>query len=93
MSFASDARELRRVALTMLETHIVMSSLIFCLILILVLCLALLLMNLTITHMVLINGRGALLLDALDTAHILIMVTVSRVGLISLLELFTLTLS
>jgi hypothetical protein len=36
MSFASGARELRRGALTMLETHIVMSSLIFRLILILV---------------------------------------------------------
>jgi hypothetical protein len=37
--------------------------------------------------------RAALCLDALDTAHILIVVIVSRVGLVSLLELFTLTLS
>jgi hypothetical protein len=44
MSFASGARELRRGALTMLETHIVMRSLIFLLDLILVLCLALTLM-------------------------------------------------
>jgi hypothetical protein len=39
MSFASVARELRRNTLTMLETHIVMSSLIFCPILTLVACL------------------------------------------------------
>jgi hypothetical protein len=59
MSFASVTRELRRDASTMLETHIVMSSLIFRLVLTLVLRLALLLvlclispMDLTITHMV-----------------------------------------
>jgi hypothetical protein len=39
MSFASDARELRGGMLSMLETHIVMSSLIYRLILILVFCL------------------------------------------------------
>jgi hypothetical protein len=44
MSFASVTRELRRCALTMLETHIMMSSLIFRLILILMLCLVLPLM-------------------------------------------------
>jgi hypothetical protein len=54
MSFASDARELRRDVLIMLETHIVMSSLIFCIVLILVLRLASL-MDLTITHMVLFH--------------------------------------
>jgi hypothetical protein len=100
----------------MLETHIVMSSLICRLVLILVfhlaltlvlhlahfhvLCLALLcvlclnlLMDLTIAHMVLVHERTALCLDALDMAHVLIMVIVSRVGLVSLLEGLTLTLS
>jgi hypothetical protein len=100
----------------MLETHIVMSSLIFylalilmfrlaftlvlrlalfhmfCLALLLVLCLSLL-MDLTITHMVLVHERTALCLDASDATHVLIVVIVSRVGLISLLEGLTLTLS
>jgi hypothetical protein len=89
----------------MLETHIVMSLLTFCLVLILmfrlaftlvlllapshVLCLALLLvlhlsslMNLTIAHMVLVYERTGLSLDALVTAHILVMVTVSHIGMI-----------
>jgi hypothetical protein len=93
----------------MLETHIVMSSLIFRLVLILrfrltftlvlllalphVLCLARLLvlclsslMDPTIAHMVLVHERTALSLDALVMAHVLIMVTVSRVGLVFLLE-------
>jgi hypothetical protein len=85
----------------MLETHNVMSSLIFCLVLILmfrlaftlvlrltffdVLCLSSL-MDLTITHMVLVHKRTALSLDALVMAHVLIVVTVSRVGLIFPLE-------
>jgi hypothetical protein len=100
----------------MLETHIMMSSLILRLVLILmfclaltlvlrlalfhVLCLALLLvlclsslMDLTITHMVLVHERTVLCLDALDTAHVLIVVIVSRVVLVSLLEGLTLTLS
>jgi hypothetical protein len=116
MSFASDGRELRGGVLSMLETHILMSSLICRLILILVfhlaltlmlrltllhvLCLALLLMlhlsslmDLTITHMVLVHERTALSLDALDMAHVLIVVIVSHVGLVSLLEGLTLTLS
>jgi hypothetical protein len=116
MSFASGRRELRGGVLSMLEIHIVMSSLICRLVLILmfrlaltlvlhltlfhVLCLALLLvlclsslMDLTITHMVLVHKRTALSLDALDTAHVLIVVIVSRVGLVSLLEGLTLTLS
>jgi hypothetical protein len=116
MSFASDGRELRGGVLSMLETHIVMSSLICHLVLILVfrlaltlvlhlalfhvLCLTLLLvlclsslMDLTIAHMVLVHERTTLCLDALDTSHILIVVIVSRVGLISLLEGLTLTLS
>jgi hypothetical protein len=89
MSFASDTRELRRDDLTMLETHIVMSSLIFCLDLILVLCLVLILviclsslMDLTITQMVLVNKRTVLYIDALDMTHILIMVIISHVCLL-----------
>jgi hypothetical protein len=93
----------------MLETHIVMSLSIFCLVLILmfrlaftlvlllapshVLCLTLLLvpclsslMDPTITHMVLVHERTTLSLDALVTAHVLIVVTISRVGLIFPLE-------
>jgi hypothetical protein len=100
MSFAFGARELRGGALTMLETHIMMSSLIFCLVLILVLCLTLLLMlclsflmDLTIDHMILVHERAILCLDALDTAHVLIVVIIFHVGLVSLLELLTLTLS
>jgi hypothetical protein len=75
MSFTSVAKELRRDALTMLETHIVMSSLIFHLVLTLVLCLTLLLvpclislMDLTIAHMILVHERTNLCLDALVTA-------------------------
>jgi hypothetical protein len=98
----------------MLETHIVMSSLIFRLILILmfrltlvlrlahfhVFCLALLLvlhlsslMDPTIAHIVLVHERTALSLDALITAHILIMVIVSRVDLVFPLEGASPTLS
>jgi hypothetical protein len=100
----------------MLETHIMMSSMICCLILLLmfrlartlvlrlvlshVICLTLLLvlylsslMDLTIAHMVLVHERTALCLDTLDTAHVLIVVIISHVGLVSLLEGLTLTLS
>jgi hypothetical protein len=78
----------------MLETHIVMSSLIFCLALILmfrlaftlVLCLALSyvlclgsLMDLTIAHMILVH-------ETLGMTHVLIVVIVSRVGLVVPLE-------
>jgi hypothetical protein len=101
MSFASGVRELRGAVLNMLETHITMSSLISRLILILVfhldrtlvLCLALLLvlylsslMDLTIAHMVLVHERTTLSLDALVTAHVLIMVIISHVGLVFLLQ-------
>jgi hypothetical protein len=109
MSFTSGGRELRGGVLNMLETHIVISLSIFCLVLILmfrlaftlvlllapshVLCLPLLLvlclislMDPTITHMVLVHERTALSLDALVTAHVLIVVTVSHVGLIFPLE-------
>jgi hypothetical protein len=101
MSFDSDVRELRGGVLSMLETHIVMSSLISRLVLILMfhlartlrLHLALLhmlflssLMDLNIAHMALVHERTALSIDALVTAHVLDMVIVSRVGLIFLLE-------
>jgi hypothetical protein len=81
----------------MLETHIVMSSLIFRLVFILmfrltftlVLLLALFhmlclssLMDLTIAHMVLAHKRTALSLGALVTVHVLIVVIVSHVGLV-----------
>jgi hypothetical protein len=85
----------------MLETHIVLSSLIFCLVPILmfrlaftlvlllalshVLCLNSL-MDPTIAHMVSVHERTALSLDALVIAHVLIMVIVSRVGLVFPLE-------
>jgi hypothetical protein len=100
-SFASGERELRGGVLSMLETHIVMSSLIFRLILILMFCLARTLvpclslfhvlclsslMDLTIAHIVLIREGTALNLDALVTTHVLIMVIIFRVGLFFLLE-------
>jgi hypothetical protein len=100
MSFASIERGLRRDVLSMLETRIMMSSLSFHLVLTLVLRLALLLvlclsslMNLTIAHMVLVHERTALCLDALDTAHVLIVVIVFHIGMIFLLEGLTVTLS
>jgi hypothetical protein len=109
MSFASGGSELRGGVLSILETHIVMSSLIFCLVPILmlrlaftlvlllalshVLCLTLLLvlclsslMNPTIAHMVLVHERTALSLDTLVMAHVLIMVIVSRIGLVFPME-------
>jgi hypothetical protein len=100
MCFASIARELRRCALIMVGIYIAMSLLIFRLILILVLHLILLLvlclasfMDLTIAHMVLVHERATLCLDGLVTAHVPIMVIVSRVGVVYLLESLTLTLS
>jgi hypothetical protein len=116
MCFAFGARELRRDALSMLETHIMMSSLICRLVLILVLCLTrtlvlrlalfhvlcitLLLvlclsslMDLTIAHMVWVHERTVLCLEALDMAHVLIVVIISRIGLVFLLEGLTFTLS
>jgi uncharacterized protein YjeT (DUF2065 family) len=76
----------------MLETHIAMSSLIFCLVHPLVLCLTSF-MDLTITHMVLVHDRIALYLDDLVMAHVLIVVIVSRIAMVFLLEGLTLTLS
>jgi hypothetical protein len=81
----------------MLETHIMMSSLICRLVLILMFHLARTLvlrltlfyvlflssiMDLTIAHMILVHERTTLSLDALVTAHVLIVVIVSRVGLV-----------
>jgi hypothetical protein len=71
----------------MLETHIVMSLLIFRLILLLVLCLVSF-MDLTIAHIVLVHERIALCLDALVTAHVLIVVIVPGIGTIFLLGCF-----
>jgi hypothetical protein len=84
MSFASGERELIRGVLSMLETHIVMSSLIFRLILILmfhlvftlvlrltlfhVLCLSSL-MDLTITHMVLVHERTTFVTPHVSKPH------------------------
>jgi hypothetical protein len=100
MSLASDGRGFRGGALIMPETHVVMSFLIFHLALSLVLCLTLLLMlclsslmDLTITHMVLVHERTVLSVDTLVTAHILIVVIVSRVVLFFLLDGPTPTLS
>jgi hypothetical protein len=108
MSFASDVTELRRDALSMIETHIMMSSLICRLVLILMFRLALTLvlhltfllvlylvspMDLIIAHMILIHERIALSLDALVTVHILIVVIISHIGLVFLLEGPTPTLS
>jgi hypothetical protein len=92
----------------MLETHIMMSSLICLLVLILVFHLARTLMlhltlfhvlclvspmDITIAHMVLVHERTTLSLDALVMIHVLVMVIVSFVGLFFLLEGPTPTLS
>jgi hypothetical protein len=92
----------------MLETHIVMSSLISCLVLILVFHLVLTLvlrltfllvlcvislMDLTIAHMVLVHRRTTLCLDSLVTTHVFIVVIVLRVGMVFLLDGLTPTLS
>jgi hypothetical protein len=79
-----------RLALT-LVIHLTLFH-IFCLTLLLVLYLSSL-MDLTIAHMVLVRERTALSLDALDTTHVLIVVIVSRVGLVFLLEVSSPTLS
>jgi hypothetical protein len=108
MSFASGVRELRRDALSMLETHIIMTYLICRLVPILVFRLTRILvlrltlfhvlylisaMDLTIAHMILVHERTALSLDVLVIAHVLIVVIVSRISLVFLLEGPTPTLS
>jgi hypothetical protein len=92
----------------MLETHIMMRSLICRLVLIPVFCLTRTLMlqltffhvfclsslmNLTIAHMVLVHKRTASSLDALVMTHFLVVVIVFHIGLIFLLEGPTPTLS
>jgi hypothetical protein len=94
--------------LSMLETHIVMSSLISRIILILMFHLAFTLMlhfthlhvfflsslmDLTIVHMVLVHERTALSLDTLVMAHVLIVMIISHIGIVFLLEGPTPTLS
>jgi hypothetical protein len=76
----------------MLETYIVISSLIFCLAHLIMLYL-ISLMYLTITHMILVHERTTLCLDTLVTTHVLIVVIILRVGMIFQLEGLTLTLS
>jgi hypothetical protein len=108
MSFAFDESELRRGAKSMIETHIMISSLICRLILILMFHLARTLMLclasfhvlflssvtfLTIAHLVLVHERTALSIDALVTAHVIIVVMISCVGRVFLLEGPTPTLS
>jgi hypothetical protein len=99
MSVIFDTREFRRCILTMPETHIMMNSLIFRLVLTLVLHLTLLmrcltfLMDLTIAHIDLVHERTTLSLDALVTIHDLIVVIISCVGPVFLLEGLRLTLS
>jgi hypothetical protein len=77
----------------MLETHIVMSSLISRLVLTLTFCLTLLLMLCLVAHIILVHEKTTLCLDALFTTYVLIMMIISRAGLVSLLEGLTLTLS
>jgi ascorbate-specific PTS system EIIC-type component UlaA len=76
----------------MLETHIVMSSLIFHLILTLMLCL-ISLRDLTIAHMILLHGRIAFYLDALVLAHVLIVMIIFCKSPVFLLEGLALTQS
>jgi hypothetical protein len=76
----------------LLETHIMMILLIFCLVLLLVLHL-ISFIDPTIAHMVLVHERIAVCLDALVTVHVLIMVIIPRVGTVFLLEGLTLIFS
>jgi hypothetical protein len=76
----------------MLETHVVMSSLIFCLVLTLVLHLVSFI-DLTITYMVLVHERIALCLDVFVMTHVVIVVIVPRIGTVFLLKGLTLALS
>jgi hypothetical protein len=76
----------------MLETHIMMSLLIFCLIFLLMFRL-IFLIDLTIAHMILVHKRVALCLDALVSTHVLIVVLIPHVGAVLSLEVPILTLS
>jgi hypothetical protein len=75
----------------MLETHIVMSLLIFCLVLLMIHLVSF--MDLTIAPMVLVHKRIDLCLDALVTSHVLIVMIVPHVGMVFLLEVPILNLS
>jgi hypothetical protein len=75
MSFSFGAREWRSSVWTMLETHIMMSLLIFHLIFLLMLCL-IFLIDLTISHMDLVHERVGLCLETLVSTRILIVVFV-----------------
>jgi hypothetical protein len=66
--------------------------LVFCLALTLMICL-ISLMDLIIAHMILVHKRTTLCLDAFVVTHVIIMMIVSRVGLVFLQEGFTLVLS
>jgi hypothetical protein len=76
----------------MLETHIVMSLLIFRLVLFLMLHL-ISFMHLTIDYMVLVHEKIAFFLDTLVTTHVLIVVIIPHVGTVFLLEGLILALS
>jgi hypothetical protein len=76
----------------MLETHIMMSLLIFRLTFLLMLHLGFL-MDLTIAHTVLVHERVVLCLDALVSTNALIVVFIPRIGMVSPLEVSILTLS
>jgi hypothetical protein len=78
-NFAFGVRERRRGVWTMLETHTMMSLLIFCLTFLLLLRL-IFLVDLTIAHMVLVHERVVLCLDALVSTCTLIMVFIPCVG-------------
>jgi hypothetical protein len=75
----------------MLETHIVMSLLIFCHTFLIVLRL-IFLMDLIIAHMVLVHERVVLCLDTLASTHALIMVFIPCIDMAFPLEVFILTL-
>jgi hypothetical protein len=75
----------------MLETHIMISLLIFCLMLLVLHLISF--KDLTITHMVLVHEGIALCLDTLVMAHVLIMMIVPCVGMVFPLEVPILTLS
>jgi hypothetical protein len=82
MNFASGIRKLRRSYLT-LVLHLALLHAFF----------LSSLMDIIIAHMVLVHERTALSLDALVMTHVLIMVIVSRVGVVFPQEGFTPVLS
>jgi hypothetical protein len=92
MSFAFGVREWRRGVWTMLETHIMMSLLIFCLTFLLMFRLVFL-MDLTIDHMILVHERVGLWLDPLVSTHALIVVFIPCIGMVFPLEVSIFTLS